>query len=197
LIEVFDEKIEENFQKPYLSIKGIKYTFSKIKELSLKVAAILDDIDIKKGDNVALILPNLPQFVFSFFGILRTGATVIPVSPLLGESDMKAVLLQTEAKIIIILDIFYNKIKPIRDSLPHLHEVLITSLGDMLPAPPRLIAKFTKKLPQSPQIPHVKKLYRLMEKAKAFVKKVEIDPKNDIAVLGITGGPRAFPKRLC
>ena len=49
LIEVFDEKVEENFQKTYLSIKGMKYTYSKIKELSLKVAAILDDIGIKKG----------------------------------------------------------------------------------------------------------------------------------------------------
>ena len=194
LIDIFDEKVSENGQNPYLSIKGMTYSYEKIKYLSLKVASILNDFGISKGDNVALILPNLPQFVYCFFGILRTGATVIPVSPLLGESDMKAVLLHTDARIIIILDLLYEKIKPFKDSLPLLQEVLITSIGDILPASLRAIAKLTKKIPKSPEIPEAKKLYKLIGKAKPFTKQVDIDAKNDIAVLGITGGTTGIPK---
>jgi long-chain acyl-CoA synthetase len=194
LIEVFDEKVKQNSKKPYLSIKGITYSYIKVQELSLKFATILAEYNIKKGDNVALIMPNLPQFVFCFFGILRTGATVIPVSPLLGESDMKAVLLHTEAKIIIILDILFEKIIPFKDTLPLLEEVFVTSIGDILPAPLRMIAKLTKKLPPSPEIPGIKKLYPLLKKARAFDNHVKIDPNNDIAVLGITGGTTGIPK---
>ena len=108
---IFEEYVKKNSDLPFLSLLGIDYSYSKVNDMANRFATALIELGVKKGDRIAIFMPNLHQFVIAFFGILKTGATVVPISPLYGPSDLEKTIKNIDLKGIVALDILYEKVE--------------------------------------------------------------------------------------
>lgn len=100
------------------------------KELNLKanrVANGLRDLGVKKADRVAIMLPNIPEFVYAFVGILKLGAVAVPFNTLYKGREVLNILKDSGAKVLFTLAHFAPMINEIRPELPDLEQVILTS----------------------------------------------------------------------
>ena len=79
--ELFDDVADKYSSNTALIFYGKRLSYKKLKELTDRFAAALADMGVKKGDTVAMYLLNCPQFVITYFGALKAGAKVTPISP--------------------------------------------------------------------------------------------------------------------
>ena len=148
-------------------------TIKEIDRLSDKLATALADLDVKKGSTVALYMWNSPEFVVVFFGVLKTGATVTALNPSFKEKDARYQLEDSESVAVIVDDEQYQVIKGIRDKVPKLKNVIV--VGEEKHPGTYLFKELIKKYPANPP-------------------EVEIDPKEDLAVIQYTAGTTGPPK---
>ena len=102
------------------------------------LAAGLVDLGIQKGDRVAIIMPNNPQFVITFFAILKAGATVVAINPTFPPHKLAEQLVDSGAKAAIVMTLFYDNLKQIqsRTSVEH---VIVTNIKEYLPPVARVL----------------------------------------------------------
>jgi long-chain acyl-CoA synthetase len=190
----FEKIVEKNTNHPFLSILGLTYSYTEVNELANKFANALISLGVKKGDKIGLFSPNIPQWPITFFGILKAGATVVPISPLLGSQDLKHTIQDSETKMIVALDLLYPKLKEVCIDCPAMKNIIITSLGDLLSPVKRFLAKLIRKLPPSPPLPEdAQNLYELINRHEPLKTSIVCDP-DDVAVLAYTGGTTGTPK---
>ena len=137
-------------------------------------------LGVKKGDRVAIFLPNIPQFVIAYFGILKTGAVLTAISPLHREREVEYQLSDSEAETIIALDSLYPIVEKVwqKTTLKH---AIVTSLEEYA-------SKTAVSTSESEQKPNVYSFQELLkENAGAKPPKVSINPKEDLAALQYTG----------
>ncbi len=178
-----------------LIFEDYKITYRELDELVDRFAAALHDLGISKGDVVALFLPNIPQFVITYYGILRVGGIVTAINPLYKEREVEYQLNNAEAKAIVTLDILYPTVKKVWKKTK-VKSVIITSLKDYLPPVKRILGTLLGKIPTAKveREPGVYFLKELLARYPPEPPKVEIDPKEDLAVLQYTGGTTGVPK---
>ena len=82
LFKILDKAAKEAGGKPYTVYSGISQTFAEVNENANRIANFLQRLGIKKGDRVAIYMPNTPHYPPAFFGILKAGACYIPLDPL-------------------------------------------------------------------------------------------------------------------
>src|ERR1051326_1942925 len=111
---------------------GTKLTYAQFACYADRFAGELRRLGVKKGDRVAIALPNIPQFPIAFYGALRTGAIVVPTNPLYTEREMQHQLANSDARIIVMLDTFYPTVRAVRAN-SDLEHVILTSPADFLP----------------------------------------------------------------
>ena len=169
-------------------------TYEEYDELSNRFASALVDLGVKKGDMVAIHLLNVPQFIVSYFGALKAGATIVPCNPLFAERELITLLNDSGAETIITFDIdlTYKKISSIRDKT-NLRNVIITGLDDHL--------KFPEALSQDVERKEVEEamreedyLFSELLKVDSKTTGVSINPREDLAHLSYTGGTTGTPK---
>ncbi|QEE17432.1 AMP-binding protein [Promethearchaeum syntrophicum] len=195
LHELFTESVKRNSDLPYLSILGIDYSYNQINDMSNRFANALKLKGYGIGDHIAIFMPNLPQFVFVFFGILKIGATVVPISPLLGKKELTKIFKDSKISALVGLDILYPNLEPILSEISGLKDVIFTSLGDLISPVLRIVAKLIRKIPPTPKIKiKYEKLYSLIKNSSNHPISTKIDPKETIAVIGYTGGTTGIPK---
>jgi long-chain acyl-CoA synthetase len=187
---IFEEFAAKNAEIPYLSLLGIDYSYGKVNDMASRFATALLELGVEKGDRIGIFMPNLHQFVITFFGILKIGAIAVPLSPLYGPSDLEAVLKKVDLKGVVALDILYEKLE---ETKIHIPLIITTALGDILSPIMRFVAKLIGKLPKSPKISGNKKLYELIKSHEPLKQVISIDP-DDISVMGSTGGTTGVPK---
>jgi long-chain acyl-CoA synthetase len=187
---IFEEFAAKNAEIPYLSLLGIDYSYGKVNDMASRFATALLELGVEKGDRIGIFMPNLHQFVITFFGILKIGAIAVPLSPLYGPSDLEAVLKKVDLKGVVALDILYEKLE---ETKIHIPLIITTALGDILSPIMRFVAKLIGKLPKSPKISGNKKLYELIKSHEPLKQVISIDP-DDISVMGSTGGTTGIPK---
>jgi long-chain acyl-CoA synthetase len=124
--------------------KGAKLTYNELNELVDKFAAGLQKLGVKKGDRVAIHLPNCPQFPISYYAILRTGGIVVPCNPMYVAREMERQLNDSGAEVIITLSVFYPLIKQIRDKTK-LRHVIVAKIKSYLPGLLRLLFTLFKE----------------------------------------------------
>ena len=178
-----------------LIFEDYKITYRELDELVDRFAAALHDLGISKGDVVALFLPNIPQFVITYYGILRVGGIVTAINPLYKEREVEYQLNNAEAKAIVTLDVLYPTVKKVWKKTK-VKSVIITSLKDYLPPVKRILGTLLGKIPTAKveREPGVYFLKELLARYPPEPPKVEIDPKEDLAVLQYTGGTTGVPK---
>jgi long-chain acyl-CoA synthetase len=108
--DVFDKMADRYSSKVALIFYGKKIHYGKLKELTNRFAAALDDLGVSKGDTVALYLLNCPQYVIAYLGALKVGAKITPISPVYTSKEVKHQLDDSEAKTIVCEDILYDNV---------------------------------------------------------------------------------------
>ncbi|MDY7042535.1 MAG: AMP-binding protein, partial [Chloroflexota bacterium] len=118
--------------------KGAKLTYREINELVDKLAAGLQKLGVKKGDTVAIHLPNCPQFVISYYAIQRAGGIVVPCNPMYVAREMEHQLNDSGAKVIITMSAFYPLVKQVRGET-QLRHVIVAKIKTYFPGLLRLL----------------------------------------------------------
>jgi long-chain acyl-CoA synthetase len=186
--------------KAALAFMGVEVSYAELDRYANKVAHMLRANGLQKGDVVGINLPNIPEFVIAWLGVLRAGCVVSGVSPLLSAKEMAYQLEDSNAKGLITLDaIFATRLVPIAADLPDLEVVVAASVGGFLPGFKRFLGKLLGKIPKGRVTPLEGKTVYTMEaviKGGAFA---DSDPKiaiapDDIAYIQYTGGTTGLPK---
>jgi long-chain acyl-CoA synthetase len=172
-------------EKAALTFFGREISYRELDSLSNKFAVALVTLGVEKGDRVAIFLPNIPQFVIAYFGILKAGAVLTAISPLHKEREVEYQLSDSEAGTIIALDTLYPIVEKVWKKTK-LKNTIVTSLEG-----------YTSKTSTSPskikQPPNVYSFQELLKEA-AKPPKVNINPKEDLAALQYTGGTTGTAK---
>ena len=141
--------IQFSSRKAYTNM-GSSITFGELDKLSDKFACyLLRSLGLKKGDRVAIMLPNINQYPVALCGILKAGLVVVNVNPLYTPRELKHQLSDSKAKAILILENFANVLSEIIDDTS-IEQVIITKMGDMLSFPKNhivnIVVKYIKKM---------------------------------------------------
>ena len=121
------EEIVRRYRKrEAVRFEGAVYTYQQLDESANRVAGALAELGISKGDRVAMMLPNIPEFVFCFFGIQKLGAVAVPFNTMYKGREISFILKDSGARAIICLSNFANLINEMRDECPALEHVIVT-----------------------------------------------------------------------
>ncbi len=197
IISVLDNSFKQYAELTAFSNFGKSITYAELDRLSADFAAyLLHDLKLKKGDRVAIMMPNVFQYPIAMFGILRAGMTVVNTNPMYTARELKHQLNDSGAKVIIAIDNFANVIAEVIAET-QIQQVITTAVGDMLGLKGKVInfvLKYVKK-----QIPdyHISGAIRFSQAlAAGHGKKLpDMDIRSDdIAFLQYTGGTTGVAK---
>ena len=149
VVDIFEQSVKKFKDKVAFINMGQSMTFGELDKLSAQYAAYLQNSGLKRGDAVAIMMPNLLQYPVAMFGVLRAGMVVVNVNPLYTARELKHQLNDANAKAIVIVENFACTLEEVI-SETNIQEVFLTSLGDMLPVPKRwvvnAVVKYVKKM---------------------------------------------------
>ncbi len=174
---------------------GRKITYREGWDYIRALATALHKMGIKKGDRVSIYLPNSPQFVISFYAILKLGGIVVQTNPMYVPRELEHILNDSGAETIITLDLLYDRVMAVKDKTS-IKRIIVTSIRDFLPQHLKLLypLKFIGK--KKPQIKYGNGVYRFTDLLQTKPEKiyVDIDPKEDVALFQYTGGTTGISK---
>lgn len=178
-----------------LSINA-RMTYKELEAAADRFAAALQGLGIVKGDRVALMLPNMPETIIAYYGVLRAGATVVNVNPTYPSPELKHVLEDSGAVAIVMLSGLVERLTPIRGDVDVKH-VIVADVPDMLHFPFKsLVEKQVRANGTMMDVTYGNGVYRfdqLMKSAPAHPSKVDISP-DDVVLFQYTGGTTGVPK---
>jgi long-chain acyl-CoA synthetase len=174
--------------------KGV--TYQQLTDETNRFAQALIKLGVRKGDRVAIMLPNVPQCIIAYYGALKAGAVVVMTNPLYVERELQIQMADSGAETIIALDFFYPRIEKIKQQTS-LKNIILTSVRDGLPWLLNLLypikAKKEGQWIQVEKVPPIYDMMELMKKASSAVPAVPVGP-TDLALLQYTGGTTGVPK---
>jgi long-chain acyl-CoA synthetase len=173
-----------------------KRTYGSISDEAWRFANGLRKLGVKKGDRVAILLPNCPQFVVSFFGALRAGATVVPCNPLYTAPELHHQLADSGATVLVSLSRLYPVAKAARAGTSVKH-VIVTNIKEEMPLVLRTLFTLAKEKKDGHRQP-----FKGDEGALAFRDVLEAPAtpfdggtrKDDVALFQYTGGTTGVSK---
>lgn len=177
--------------------QGRDMTYTEVDVLSSRFASALVGLGLKKGDRVAVFLPNIPQFVIAYFGILKAGGIVVTCSPLYKERELEHQLRDSGSRIVIAArDVvagndLYASLEGCRGRL-ELEHVVTTSVTDYLPGLKRRLAPLAgvKSVARKDTLDFVD----LLGSSEPLERPASVDPVEDVALLQYTGGTTGVSK---
>ena len=152
--------------------------YAQLNLLSNQFANSLSTLSVKKGDRVALFLPNISQFIIAYFGVLKAGAVVTAISPLYREREVEYQLCDSGAQTIVVLDSLFQIVKKVRKKT-QVKQVIITGL---------------KENPSPKRVPNALIFEQLLENSPKTALKIKVNPNEDLAALPYTGGTTGTAK---
>jgi long-chain acyl-CoA synthetase len=198
IVAVLREACDEYRQKPAFTNMGKAISYDDLDRLSANFASyLLNDLKLKKGDRMAIMLPNLLQYPIAIFGALRAGLTVVNTNPMYTARELKHQLNDAGASAIVVLDNFAATLSEVLKETPVRH-VITTAIGDLLGFPKSAIVNFVamhvKKIVPDYQIHGAIRFNdALASGARKPAPMVDLTPE-DIAFLQYTGGTTGVAK---
>ena len=193
--------MEESFQKygPQLaySFMGKNISYAQTDSLSRALGAYLQSLGLAKGDRVAIMLPNVPQYPVAVAAILRAGYVVVNVNPLYTPRELEHQLKDAGAKAIIIIENFANTLEQVITKTPVKH-VVLCAMGDQLGllkgALVNYVVRNVKKMVPAFNLPEAVRFNDAIARGtRGTLKPATLKP-DDIAVLQYTGGTTGVAK---
>lgn len=183
-------------RKGFVSI-GTELTYREMYTKAEHFAAWLQSIGIRKGDRVAIMMPNCLQYPVALFGILMTGAIVVNVNPLYTPIELKHQLKDSEAKAIIVMEMFGKTLQSsVRDT--NVQHIIVTAIGDMLNGITGMAmtaaTRYIQRMVPPYELPGAYRWKAVMKKARKMkLAPVELG-HGDLAFLQYTGGTTGVAK---
>jgi long-chain acyl-CoA synthetase len=196
--EVFNQAAEKYGDRPAFANLGTTLSYNDMDRLTGQLTSYLQNLpNMRKGDRVAIMMPNVLQNPISIFAAIRGGFTVVNTNPLYTTRELKHQLSDSGAKTIIVMENFCDVLAEIIDETPIRH-VITTQLGDMLNFPKSLIVnlvvKYVKKMVPSFSLPgNVSFKAALKQGSRKPYTPVQLSHE-DIAFLQYTGGTTGVAK---
>jgi long-chain acyl-CoA synthetase len=196
--DILQRSCERFSDRPAYSNLGVTLTYGDLDRLSRQFGAYLQSRPgLKKGERVAIMMPNLLQYPIAMFGALRTGMTVVNVNPLYTARELQYQLKDSGARAIVVVENFASTLQQAVDKTA-LEHVVTTQIGDLLPIPQRWLVNFVvknvKKMVPSWRLDGATDfLTALRQGASATLKEVPL-AHDDVAFLQYTGGTTGVPK---
>lgn len=197
LLEMFESSFTEFNSKTAFINMGHHLSFGDLDILSAQFAAYLQSSGLHKGDSVAVMMPNLLQYPVALLGILRAGMTVVNVNPMYTARELQHQLSDAKVKTIVVLENYAQTLSKVV-SKTQVKNVVLTSVGDMLPAPKRWIVnfavKYIKKIVPAHSLGNTLKFNDVLSggNSQRYVRP-NVSP-SDIAFLQYTGGTTGVSK---
>ncbi|PWJ44066.1 long-chain acyl-CoA synthetase [Sediminitomix flava] len=198
LLELFEEAFQKYKNLVAYECMGATLTYHELDQYSTHFAAYLQkELGLKKGDRIAIQMPNLLQYPIAMIGSIKAGLIVVNTNPLYTEREMEHQFKDSGAKAIVVLSNFASKLEDVIDNTSIEH-IILTSIGEFLPFPKgaivNTVVKHIKKMVPSYNLP--KGVF--MKKAIKLGKKQTLTPQelssDDIAFLQYTGGTTGVSK---
>ena len=195
LFKLLEDSAEKYPNQTAIIFYDRKISYRELNELSSRFANTLHGLGVKKGDVVALFLPNTPQYVIAYYGALKVGAIITAINPLYKERELQHQLEDSEAKALVILDVLYPVFAKIWDKT-HVQHVIVTNIKEYMPSFKAFLGSLLKKIPayKVERKPNVHFFQELLREHPPKPLEVEVKSKEDLAVLQYTGGTTGVPK---
>ena len=196
LYRAFEATVRKAEDKTALIYLGERFSFGRLHDMALSLAASLSDMGLSTGDRAILYLYNLPQTIIAWLALQRLGAVAVPVAPVYSAYDLKYLASDCEAETIFCMDSNFNYVD---EAIPHtpLKRVIHTSMLEMVPWWKRAIAQGLERVPsgRSPKGSEVYCFKDLVRKGRAAnLAPFEPGGPDSTALILYTGGTTGFPK---
>lgn len=152
VVDAIDHACRKFSRRPAATCMGASLNFNEYHAATVKFAAFLQkELQLQKGDRVALVLPNTLQFIIAEIAVMRAGGICVNTNPQYSPREMAHQLKDSGAKIVVIMDLFASKLESILGDT-QVKNIIMTSIADQLPAwrafPTKLIMKFKGAVPK-------------------------------------------------
>ena len=184
--------------RPAFTNMGASLTFGELDEMSARFASWLQhEARVEKGDRVAIMVPNLLQHPVALFGALRAGAVVVNTNPLYTPRELAHQLRDSGARVIIVLENFAKVLQEAMEGGSAVETVVVSSVGDMLPAPKswivNFVVRYVKKAVPRYRLPQSVPFRQALARGSKPLGAVELG-RDDLAFLQYTGGTTGVSK---
>jgi len=181
---------------PALFFYGTKISYVELDRLANRFGRALSGLGVRKGDRVALMLPNIPQMVIAYYGALRIGAVAVPTNPLYHAHELEVQLRDSGADTLVAVDMFHPVIA---QALPKtgVKRVILCGIRDYLPFPLNILypikARLEKQWVSVRRVPPIYDFLALLKSSPDTPLEAIVSP-DDVAILQYTGGTTGVPK---
>jgi long-chain acyl-CoA synthetase len=182
------------FLDPRLPVPTL--TYRALQEATRRFATALFQLGVRKGDRVALMLPNCPQLVTALYGALRIGAVPVPTNPMYVAREMKEQFEDAGCETVVLLDQFFPRLREVHAATP-VRRVIVVDVAETLPWPARLLVHLARRRKGEHVVVPAETdthLFRdLVRRYPPTPPGADLAP-SDVALLQYTGGTTGAPK---
>jgi long-chain acyl-CoA synthetase len=197
LVELMEESFRKYRDLPAYKFMGKSFSFGQVDDLSRAFAAWLQGQGLARGDRVAIMMPNVPQYPVAVAGILRAGYVIVNVNPLYTPRELEHQLKDSGAKAIVILENFAGTLQQVLANVPT-KKVVLAAMGDMLGlvkgAIVNHVVRNVKKMVPPFQVPGAVRFNDAVAAGRRMGYTAPTLDADDIAVLQYTGGTTGVSK---
>lgn len=197
VVDVVDRSCREFAGKTAYSNFGAELTYRQVDDYCAAFAARMQALGLKKGDRIAIMLPNVLQYPIALFGALRAGLVVVNTNPLYTARELKHQLNDSGARAIVILENFASVLEAVIDDTEVEH-VIVTSMGDMVGFPKGMIMNFVlrniKKMVPKYKLPDAYSFKSILDEGAGKNYEPAELGHEDLAFLQYTGGTTGVSK---
>ena len=198
LKEILEKTCRRFSELPAYGNMGVSITYRELDELSRQFGAYLQKVvGLKKGDRVAIMLPNILQYPVTLFGALRAGLTVVNTNPLYTARELEHQLEDSGATVIVVLENFAHTLQEVIGKT-QVKTVVTTQIGDMFPGlkglVTNLVVKYVKKMVPRWQLPNTTEFKGALRAGRGQSLDDVPVTHDDIAFLQYTGGTTGVAK---
>lgn len=191
--EILAWQAEAQPQKVAVRYQGTSYSYGRIYATSLDIVSALFRVGVVSADKVGIIFPNHPDFIAAFFAVSSLGGTVVPINPLLKAEEIKHILSDSQAKVLIVHESTAGEVADAVENLPNLEHVFVLTYGEK---GGYTAVELSEKAAARVKMTQLCMSY-VSESAGCssfFGKIAKVDPEVDLAVLVYTSGTTGKPK---
>jgi long-chain acyl-CoA synthetase len=196
LLALIEESFKKNASATAYKFMGKGFTFAQIDEQSRALAAYLQSQGLEKGDRVAIMMPNVPQYPVAVAAIIRAGLVVVNVNPLYTPRELEHQLKDSGAKAIVIIENFAATLQACYAAVPT-KKVILASMGDMLGVKGLIVnyvVRNVKKMVPAFTLPNAVRYKDAVAAGRRAAYRAPDTKPTDIAVLQYTGGTTGVSK---
>ena len=197
LVALLEESFKKYAERPAYKFMGKTVTYQQVDDLSRAFGAYLQSLGLEKGDRVAIMMPNTPQYPVAVAGILRAGYVVVNVNPLYTPRELEHQLKDSGSKAIVIIENFAATLQQCIANTPVKH-VVLAAMGDLLGLLKGSIVNYVvrnvKKMVPAYSLPGAVRFNDAVSRGRGAAFRAPAITRDDIAVLQYTGGTTGVSK---